>query len=173
MSAERREVAWESMDRQATIHSYFWAIQRHRWNASTSRKMSFSIWEESHLSLHHITLLFIYFFNKWFPDGSVVKNPSFNAGDSRDTGSILGSGPSPGVGNGNPLQCSCLENSLDRGSWQATVYWVIKRWAPLSTHRIQDSSYATCYFFPININILIQSESTVIHHKFLFWHCPK
>ena len=48
--------------------------------------------------------------------GRVVKNLPANAGD---TGSILGSGRSPGVGNGNPLQYSCLENSIDRGAWQA------------------------------------------------------
>ena len=49
-----------------------------------------------------------------FPGGSVVKNPPTNAGDM---GSIPGSGRSPGVGNGNPLQYSCLENSMDRGVW--------------------------------------------------------
>ena len=52
----------------------------------------------------------------------VVKNPPANAGDSRDTGSIPGSGRSPGEGNGNPLQYSCLENPMDRGAWQATVH---------------------------------------------------
>ena len=56
----------------------------------------------------------------------VVKNPPANAGDSRDTGSIPGSGRSPGEGNGNPLQYSCLENPMDRGAWQATAYEVPK-----------------------------------------------
>ena len=51
----------------------------------------------------------------------VVKNPPANTGDPRDAGSILGSGRSPGVGNGNPLQYSCLENYMDRGAWQVTV----------------------------------------------------
>ena len=46
----------------------------------------------------------------------MVKNPLANAGDSRDTDSISGSGISPGVGNGNPLQHSCLENSMDKRS---------------------------------------------------------
>ena len=45
-----------------------------------------------------------------FPGGSVVKNPPANAGDAGDVGLILGSGRSPGGGNGNPLQYSCLEN---------------------------------------------------------------
>ena len=46
----------------------------------------------------------------------MVKNPPVNAGDARDMGSIPGSGNSPGVGKGNPLQYSCLENSMDRGA---------------------------------------------------------
>lgn len=51
-----------------------------------------------------------------FPGGSVVKSLLANAGDARDMGSIPGSGRSPSIGNGNPLQCSCLENSTDRGA---------------------------------------------------------
>ena len=61
-----------------------------------------------------------------FPGGSVVKNLSANAGDARDAGSIPGSGRSPGVGNGNPLQYSWVENSMDRGAWQPTVHRVAK-----------------------------------------------
>ena len=53
----------------------------------------------------------------------VVKNPPANAGDA---GSVLGWGRSPGVENGNPLQCSCLETSMDRGPWQAAVHGVAK-----------------------------------------------
>ena len=49
-----------------------------------------------------------------FPDGSVVKNPLANAGDSRDLGLIPGLGRSPGGRIGNPLQCSYLENLMDR-----------------------------------------------------------
>ena len=48
-----------------------------------------------------------------FPGSVVVRNPPASAGDSRDTVSIPGSGRSPGAGNGNPLQYSCLENSMD------------------------------------------------------------
>ena len=47
----------------------------------------------------------------------VVKNPPANAGDIRDTGSVPGSGRSPGGGHGNPLQCSCLESPMDRAAW--------------------------------------------------------
>ena len=51
-----------------------------------------------------------------FPDGAVVKNSPAKAGDARDVVSIPGSGRFPGVGNGNPLQYSWLENSMDRGA---------------------------------------------------------
>ena len=61
-----------------------------------------------------------------------VKNQPANAGDERDSGLILGSGRFPGVGNGNTLQYSCLENSMDRGAWQAKVHGVTKSWTQLS-----------------------------------------
>ena len=51
---------------------------------------------------------------------------SANAGDARDEGRIPGLGRSPGGGKGNPLQYSCLENSMDRGAWWATVHGVAK-----------------------------------------------
>ena len=59
-----------------------------------------------------------------FPGGSVVKNPPAS---SADTGSIPGLGRSPGEGNGNPVQYSHLEKSMDRGAWQFTVYGCRKR----------------------------------------------
>ena len=62
----------------------------------------------------------------------MVNNPPANAGDTRDLGSIPGSGRFPGVGHGNPLQYSCLENSIDRGAWQATVHKAEKSWTQLS-----------------------------------------
>ena len=58
-----------------------------------------------------------------FPGGSEVKNPPANAGDA---GSIPGAGGSPGGGNGNPLQYSCLGNPMDRGAWWVTVHRVTK-----------------------------------------------
>ena len=57
----------------------------------------------------------------------MVKNLPANAGDIRDTGVVPGSGRSSGEGNSNPLQCSCLENLMDRGAWQATVHRVKKK----------------------------------------------
>ena len=65
----------------------------------------------------------IYTEAKGFPDGSVVKNLSANAGD---LSSIPGSERSPGGGHGNPLQNSCLENPMDRRAWQASVHGVAK-----------------------------------------------
>ena len=62
----------------------------------------------------------------------VVKNPPANAGDIRDMGSIPGWGRSPGGGHANPLQYSCLQNSMDRGAWPATVRGVAKGRTQLS-----------------------------------------
>ena len=56
----------------------------------------------------------------------MVKNPPAFAGDTGDVGLIPGSGKSPGGGNGNPFQYSCLGNPMDRGAWWATVHGVRK-----------------------------------------------
>ena len=72
--------------------------------------------------------------NLWdwgFPGGTVVKNPSANAGDTGDVGSISELGRSPGGEHGNPLQYSCLENLMDRGAWWAMVHGVAKSWTQL------------------------------------------
>ena len=70
-----------------------------------------------------------------FPGGSEDKASACNAGDS---GSIPGLGRSPGEGNDNPLQYSCLENPMDRGAWGATVHGVTKSRTRLSdfTHTL-------------------------------------
>ena len=65
----------------------------------------------------------------------MVKNLPANAGDTRDAGLIPGLGRSPGGGHGNPLPSSCLENSMDRGTWWATVHGVTKSQTRLSTQR--------------------------------------
>ena len=61
----------------------------------------------------------------------MVKKPPANAGDARDGYLIPELGISPGIGNGNPIQYSCLENSMDRGAWQAAVHEVKKSQAQL------------------------------------------
>ena len=71
---------------------------------------------------HHLSAL-------GFSGGSEGKESACSVGDP---GSIPGWGRSPGEGNGNPLQYSCLENSMDRGAWQATVHGVAKSWTWLS-----------------------------------------
>ena len=63
----------------------------------------------------------------------MVKNPPASAGDPRDVGNIPGLGRSPGRWHGNPLQYSCLENSMDRGDW----------WASLRVHKESDMTEAT------------------------------
>ena len=83
----------------------------------------------------------------------VVKNPSTNAGDIRD--SIPGSERSPGGGHNNPFQYSCLENSMDRRAWWIIVYRVAKSWTPLkqfSTAQHDTSeSYHNSYVHTINL----------------------
>ena len=70
--------------------------------------------------------IYLYAHVAGFPSGTVVKNPPTDERDARDMGLILGSGRSLGVGNSNPLQYSCLGNSMDRRAWQGTIYGVTK-----------------------------------------------
>ena len=74
-------------------------------------------------------IFFAYFSRLGFPGGSEVKASACNAGD---LGSIPGWGRSPGEGNGNPLQYSCLENPMGGGAWWATVHGVAKSWTRLN-----------------------------------------
>ena len=67
----------------------------------------------------------------------MVRNPSANAGDVGDVGSLPGSGRSPGGGHGNPLQYSCLENAMNRGAWRASVHRVAKNRTQLKRLRMQ------------------------------------
>ena len=73
------------------------------------------------------------YFSKELPRWHSSEESSCNAGD---VGSIPGSGRSPGEGNGNPLQYSCLEKSMDRGAWRATVHGVAKSQTQLSMHNM-------------------------------------
>ena len=66
----------------------------------------------------------VYMYVCYFIVTPVVKNPPANVGDVRGLGSIPGSGRSPGVENGNPLQYSCLGDTMDREAWGATVHGV-------------------------------------------------
>ena len=70
--------------------------------------------------------------------GKVIKNTPANAGDIRDAGSIPASRRSPGGGHGNPLQYSCLENPMDKGTWWVTVHGVLSqtqlKWISMQAH---------------------------------------
>ena len=85
---------------------------------------SLNIWNYS--SFHQNKHSFVF---PCFPGGWDSKESAYNAGN---LGSIPGLGRSPGEGNGNPLQYSCLKNSMDRGAWRATVHGVTKSWTWLS-----------------------------------------
>ena len=74
-------------------------------------------------------LLLNSYIDRGFPGGSVVKESACNAGDP---GSVPGLGRSPGEGNSNPFQYSCLENSMDRGAWQAIVHGLAESQTQLS-----------------------------------------
>ena len=78
--------------------------------------------EVSHNLREKVTFLF----NIELSSGTSSKEPAWNTGDTRDLGSIPGSGGSSGGEYGNPLQYSCLENPMDRGASLATVYRVAK-----------------------------------------------
>ena len=69
----------------------------------------------------------------WFNGGKKKKKMPANAGDP---GSISESGRSPGEANGNPLQCSCLENPMDREAWWAIVHGVAESWTQQHKHKI-------------------------------------
>ena len=77
--------------------------------------------------------------------GLVVKNPPANAGDERGSVSIPESEGSPGGENGNPLQYVCLENSMDRGDWWATVHGVANSRTQLSTHTHTHANHCFIY----------------------------
>ena len=83
------------------------------------------------VNIHHQVSIFV------LVGATTVKNPPANAGDSRDEVLITGSGRSSGVGNDNPLQYSCLENPMDRGTWWATVYGVTNNQTRLNTQTMK------------------------------------
>ena len=105
------------------------------------------------------------------------KESAFNAGGTRDMGLIPGSGRSPGEGNGNPLQYSCLENSMDRGVWGAYSPWSCKEsdttWAcshmciyGVAKSRTQLSDFPFTFHFPA------LEKETATHSSVLAWRIP-
>ena len=96
-----------------------------------------------HLSYVNLDPVIKYFRAKILQVALVVKNLPASAGDIRDADSIPGSSRSPGGGHDNPLQYSCLENPMDRGAWQATVYRVAE-----SQTSLKKLSMHTRYYKP-------------------------
>ena len=82
--------------------------------------------------------LFVWYLLGGFPGGSDCKESAYNAGDP---GSMPGLGQSPGdLGNGYPLQYSCLDDSSDKGAWRARVHRFAKSWTPLSNQQFSSVS---------------------------------
>ena len=88
----------------------------------------------------------------------VIKSPPANAGDSKDMGLIPGSGRFPAVRNGNPLQYSCLENSMDRRAWWATVHGVTRSWTRLSNFHFYFSPQTTYLLFDKKLQDMPESK---------------
>ena len=83
-----------------------------------------------------------------FPGSTGVNNPPANAGDARSVDSVPGSGRSPGIGNGNLLQYSCLESFMYRGAWRAIVHGVAESDMTEHTHTHTD------YLIHQNLSVL-------------------
>ena len=108
---------------------FLWAEEPGRLRFTGSQRVGR---DGSYLAHMHLFLL------TGFPGGSVVKKPRASA---ENVGSVPGLGRSPGEGNGSPLQYCCLENSMDRGAWQAAVHGVAK-----SQTRMSDFTFTFFHF---------------------------
>ena len=103
----------------------------------------------------------------------MVKNLHANAGDMRDAGLIPGLGRSPGGCHGNPLQCSCLENPVDRGAWRATVHRVAKSQTQLK--RLRTHAHPSYLNVALSVSFKCEIElflvSLVMVYFFLIFVC--
>ena len=114
------------------------------------------------------------FISFWFPGGSDGKTSACNAGD---LGSIPGLGRSPGEGNGNPLQHSCLENPMDRVAWWAAVQGVAESWTRLSDFTFMSDFTFTFTFIHSEVELLDHMVASLIlffdaQTFFFFWWGP-
>ena len=118
---------------------------------------------------------------KGFPGDTVVKYLPANSGDTRDLGSIPGSGRSSREGNGNRLQYSCLENSRDRGAWQGTVHGIERVTAPLSDwaythskqkieHSLPNQAFHKDKLSFQTVSTFKSKKRTGFHFKHLYFH---
>ena len=129
---------WQNTERMeiSTLDSRCWK-NGEQWNLFHWRvidnedKGYITIWQKLYFKNCNKVSYFYYNVLLWIWTSKVVlevKNRPVNAGDRRDVGSIHGLGRSPGGGNGNPLQYSCLENPMDRGVWQAADHEDCSPW---------------------------------------------
>ena len=107
---------------------YYWRLHKNKdiWTWSTRKNSTYSPQGSKRVRYDWVTNTFTFNKGRSSQDILVVKNPPANTGDERDSVSIPGLGRSPGVGNGNTLQDSCLENPMDKGAKWATVHAVAK-----------------------------------------------
>ena len=104
--------------------------------------------------------------SRGFPGGSVVKNPPANAGVVGDMCSIPGSRRCPGAGNGNPLQYSCLENSIDRGAWQG-LQRVGQNW--VTEHCLASSTTNPKPYFQLSLRHSSSEKRSIFPPPYFFW----
>ena len=110
-------------------------------------KLVYQPWLVHLQSFCGLNLAFLFYFSVYHSVVLVVKNPPASAGDVKDTGSVPGSGRSPGGGKGNPLQYPCLESPTDRGAWRAIVHRVAQsqtrlKWLSTHTYHHRQVNYA-------------------------------
>ena len=105
--------------------------------------MSYNYGYNLHTAIDVLVCYTVWFSSKKKKKKKRKKNPPANAGDTGDAGSIPGWVTSSEGGHGHPLQYSCLENSIDGGTWRATVHGVGKSWTQLSTHALIWAGFAS------------------------------
>ena len=123
-------------------------------------------WATEHTSIHTYTHVCTHSFIGicGFPGGSDRKVSACNAGD---TGSVPGSERSPGEGNGNPLQYSCLENPMDRGAWRSSVHGVTKSQTQLSDFTFTFTLYThiKLNLWAVHLKLTLHCKSTALQSK--------
>ena len=127
-----------------------------------------------------------------FPSGSVVKNLPANAGATGDPGLIPESGRPPGEGHGNPLQYSCLGNSMDRGAWWATVHAIAEsettevtenvhtHYEAITVASLDHTHYLCLYYIPMSyllcnwkfVQLNLLDLLCPLSNSPLFWQLP-
>ena len=117
----------------------------------------------SSISLLTLWLLLYHCISSCLPGCSMVKNLPANAGDAGDQGSIPRSGRSPGVGYGNSLQCSCLENSMDSRAWLDAVHGVTKNQTGL-----RDWAHTNAHIISVNEKEVLTFPTTFVNFSFLY-----